>query len=119
MDSDPVKTWVILVPTARPPHFPGKFKFFSTRYHKLWDAKVMAVTGGMTILKPGEGRWMSLHGELFEERVIPVEVSCTRAQIEQIMDITAVHYGQLAVYARKVSDEVLLKHYEQPSVKKN
>jgi hypothetical protein len=61
---------------------------------------------------PGKGQWINKEGELFEERVIPVRISCDKKTIERIMDITAEHYKQYAVLAWKVSEEVLLKDYE-------
>ena len=48
-------------------------------------------------------------GELFTERMIPVRVAATRAQIEEIIDFTLVYYDQLAVMAYRVGDEVILK----------
>lgn len=107
------EAWMILVPTEKPAHFIGKKRFFSTRYHQQWDAKVMAISGGITILGKGKGYWLSPRGQLFREDMIQVEVSCTREQIQQIIDITARHYGQEAIYARKVSDDVLLIHFDR------
>ena len=42
-----------------------------TRHHKNWDKEVIKITGGMTLMKPAEGRWVD-KGELYPERVIPV-----------------------------------------------
>jgi hypothetical protein len=110
--SDLNEAWLILVPTEKPAHFVGKHRFFRTRYHKLWDAKVLAISNGLTIWQPTKGYWVSSVGELFKEGMIPVEINCNRAQIERIIDITAKHYGQQAIYARKVSEEVLLIHFD-------
>ncbi len=103
--------WNILVPADKPKHFPGKKRWFSIKHHRLWDKKVAAISGGLTIFQPAKGTWISREGEKFEEKVIPVWVSCSREQIEKIMDMTARHYGQLAVLAYQVSDTVLLKYY--------
>jgi hypothetical protein len=103
--------WEILVPTEKPPCFIGTNRYFTLRYHKLWDQKVIKITGGLTILAPGKGSWVSPNGHFFKERMIPVRIACTKEQIENVMDITAEHYGQIAVMAYKVSDEVLLRHY--------
>lgn len=103
--------WEILVPATKPITFPGKHRFFRKRYHKLWDAKVIAIAKGLTVLQPNKGQWLSPRGELCNDRVIPVRISCTKSQIEEIMDITAKHYFQEAVMAYKVSDEVIIKHY--------
>lgn len=101
-----MKMWEILVPcqwnTGKP---------VRTRHHKEWDKRVRKITGGMTIMKPAKGQWVSPSNELYEERMIPVRVSCTDTQINKIMDITAQHYKQLAVLAYEVSTNVKLKHY--------
>jgi len=103
--------WEILVPTVR--RVGGKP--YRTRYHRVWDAKVRALAGGLTILRPAIGQWVAPDGELFKERMIPVRVACTRAQIEEIIDFTLVYYDQLAVMAHKVSDEVIIRHQPQPT----
>lgn len=99
--------WEIFVPTTR-----NDGKPYRTRYHRVWDAKVRAVAGGLTIFSPAKGQWVSPNGEEFRERMIPVRVACTREQIEEIIRITIKHYDQLAVMAYKVSDEVLIVHRE-------
>lgn len=101
-----MQLWEILVPTVRNDGRP-----FRTRYHRVWDAKVREITGGLTIMPVAKGQWLSRDGELFSERMIPVRIACTREQIEQIIDMSLVYYGQLAVMAHKVSDEVIIKHH--------
>lgn len=97
--------WEILVPTVR--RVSGKP--YRTRFHRIWDAKVRAISGGLTIMHPGRGQW--LHKEtLHEERMIPVRIMCTRDQIKQVIDITLEYYDQLAVMAYKVSDDVILEY---------
>ena len=73
--------WEILVPTVMPDGKPIK-----TRYHKVWDTKVYAITGGLTILTPTKGKWVCPEGSLFEERMIPVRIACTRSQLDEIID---------------------------------
>lgn len=75
------------------------------------DEKVRAITGGLTILSPAKGQWVSPSGELFKERMIPVQVACTEEQIEQIADLTAKHYDQLAILFYCVSNNIKIKHY--------
>lgn len=104
-----MELWEILVPTLR--RVGGKP--YRTRYHRVWDQKVRALTGGLTIMRPTIGQWIAPSGELFKERMIPVRIACSREQIEQIIDITLVYYDQLAVIAYKVSDDVILKHKER------
>jgi len=104
--------WQILVPTLkRRPK--GKMRYYTIRYHRLWDEKVRAISGGLTILSPAKGQWISTTGELYSERMIPVLIMCTKEQIDQIADITAKHYDQLAIFYYKVSDEVVIKHYAE------
>lgn len=95
--------WEILVPTIRNDGRPIK-----TRFHKVWDEKVYAISGGLTILTPAKGRWISPDGKLFAERMIPVRIVATRPQIDEIVKMTLKYYEQLAVLAYKISDEVLL-----------
>ena len=85
---------------------------YSTRYHRVWDAKVRTITGGLTILTPAKGQWISPAGELYQERMIPVRIVATREQIDQIIDLTMKYYDQLAVLCYKLSDEVILRHRE-------
>ncbi len=97
--------WEILVPTVKM----GGTGFYKTRYHKVWDQKVREITGGLTVMPPSKGQWVSPSADLFVERMIPVRIICTRAQIEEIVDMTMTYYNQLAVLAYKLSDEVILK----------
>ena len=104
----PVQLWEILVPTVR-----KDGGFYTTRFHKVWDAKVRAISGGLTILTPAKGQWVSPSGELCIERMIPVRIACTEQQMEMISDITAAYYLQDAVLYYRVSDLVRIKHYRR------
>ena len=96
--------WEILVPRRW-----NNGKPIRTRHHKEWDRRVKAIAGGLTVLTPTiKGEWVSLDGD----STIPVRIACDREQINQIMDITAKHYKQLAVMAYKISDEVLIRNYK-------
>ena len=100
--------WEILVPTERRLE-PGKY--YTTRYHRVWDGKVRAITGGLTVMSPAKGQWANPQtGELFHERMIPVRIMATREQILQVIDLTLKYYDQLAVLCYKISDEVILKY---------
>jgi hypothetical protein len=88
---------------------------YTTRYHRVWDAKVRAIAGGLTILTPAKGQWVSAAGELYVERMIPVRISASREQIDQIIDLTLTYYDQLAVLCYKISDEVILRHRKEPA----
>lgn len=123
----PIRTalWEILVPTVKPPSMlRGKIAaeslsdpqnekglYFTTRFHRVWDAKVRAITGGLTVMQPVKGQWVN-HGtdELFDERMIPVRIVATYEQIDQIIDMTLEYYEQLAVLCYKLSDEVILRN---------
>ncbi len=110
---DPRKyLWEILVPTEKrlPPEGPTSNRFYSTRYHRVWDAKVREIAGGLTIMQPVRGEWMSGTDELYRERNIPVRIMCTRSEIEKIVDMTLAYYDQLAIMAYRVSDEVIIRH---------
>lgn len=104
-NTTPIQMWEILVPCVRNDGRP-----FRTRYHRVWDAKVREISGGLTIMPVAKGQWISQHGDLFQERMIPVRVICTRDQISQIIDMSMKYYEQLAILAYRVSDEVILRH---------
>lgn len=95
--------WEILVPTVS-----NEGKPFRLRYHKVWDAKVRAITGGLTVYPVAKGVWASPTGEVFAERMIPVRVSCSREDIEQIAKMTLSYYHQQAIFYYLVSNEVHL-----------
>jgi hypothetical protein len=103
--------WEILVPTV----MGAENKPIKTRYHLVWDKKVREITGGLTIFQPAKGHWVSLDGTLFEERMIPVRVKCTEAQIEEIADYTAKYYDQEAVMYTLISHKCVIKNYKPPN----
>jgi len=105
--------WEILIPTVRNSGVP-----FRTRFHKVWDKKVEAISGGLTVLTPGRGTWLH-EGKKMRERMIPVRIMCTRGQIEQIIDLTLEHYDQIAVMAYRISDVILMKHRTEKKGGKN
>lgn len=98
----------ILVPCQN-----NKGKPIRTRQHKEWDRRVRRITGGLTVMAPAKGQWVSPSGELFAERMIPVRVAADCAAIQEIADMTAKFYKQEAVMFYKVSDEVVIKHYPE------
>lgn len=106
------RLWEILVPTIRNDGRPIK-----TRFHKVWDAKVRAISGGLTIMAPVKGQWKSKTGTLFLERMIPVRIVATREHINKIIDLTLDYYEQEAVLCYSLSDEVILKHRVQKGSK--
>lgn len=80
-----------------------------TRFHRVWDARVRDIAGGLTVVPPVRGQWVSPDGELFAERMIPVRVACTEGQAHRIAEMTLEYYDQLAVLMYRVSDLVIMK----------
>ena len=100
-----LELWEILVPYKM-----GR-KNVQLPYHKEWDEKVIAITGGLTIYKTTKGIWTSpTTNKTHKEAMIPVRIACSKEQFEQIIDITITHYKQEAVFGYKVSDEVLIRY---------
>jgi hypothetical protein len=97
--------WEILVPTKRNDGRP-----FRTRYHRVWDAKVREISGGLTIMPVVKGQWLDGAVLYHNERMIPVRIIATREEIEAIIDFTIPYYEQEAVLAYKVAEEVILKN---------
>lgn len=97
--------WEILVPTVS-----NDGKPFRTRYHRVWDSKVRKITGGLTILPVAKGQWVAHDGQLFAERMIPVRIACSEADITEIIAMTLVYYDQQAVMAYQISDKVIIQH---------
>lgn len=100
--------WEILVPTVR-----TNGECFRTRQHREWDCRVQRVTGGLTVLPPVRGQWVSIQGILTVERMIPVRIACTEDEINQIADMTAAFYEQDAVMFYCISDKVFIKEYRK------
>ncbi len=103
----------ILVPTVKPNNMiRGKNKFFSLRYHKRWDRKVLDIAGGLTIYNPTlNGYWISNNNVLYTEKCIPVRIFCSIENMDKIADITAIHYCQKAIMYYLISSQVFIKSY--------
>lgn len=97
------KMWTILVPCERNDGRP-----IYTRFHRVWDEKVRKITGGLTIMPPSKGQWVSPNGEVYDERMIPVMFAATEEQCDEIMKLTLDYYEQLAVLCWEVSSNVKL-----------
>jgi|ERR1700739_3075400 len=102
--------WEILVPTKRNGE---DGKPFRTRYHRVWDAKVRAISGGLTIMPVVKGQWEQGTVLYHNERMIPVRIIATREEIVKIIKITISYYEQEAVLAYRVADEVILMEKEK------
>ena len=97
-----LELWEILVPTID-----NDGKPFKTRYHKVWDAKVLEITGGVSIMAPLRGKWVN-EGKLYDERNIPVRIACYREDIFKILEFTRKYYSQIAIMAYKISEDVII-----------
>lgn len=100
--------WEILVPTTF-----NCGKPIRTRQHKEWDRRVRKISKGLTVLKPVKGQWVNPKGKLFHERMIPVRILATWAQMRQIVNMTIDFYQQEAVLAYKISSDIILIHKEE------
>lgn len=98
--------WEILVPTETQAGRPIR-----TRQHRVWDAAVREITGGLTVMPPVRGQWKAIKGLLVIERMIPVRIACTEEEINQIADMTAGFYDQDAVMFYCISEKVFIKDY--------
>jgi len=95
------RLYEVLVPTI----YGDTMKPISTRHHKEWDKKIQKITGGLTIMSPGRGRWL-YNGQEYHERVIPVRIHCEIGVISTIVQLTLSHYRQKAVMYYCVAEEV-------------
>ena len=97
------KMWEIFVPTIR-----ANGKPIRTRHHKVWDKKVIEISGGLTIYSPIVGKWRN--GREYVDRMIPVRILATSDDMKKIVDITLKHYpDEEAIMAYMISDEYILK----------
>lgn len=96
--------WIILVP-----HSDNEGKKFPIEHHWAWDAFVKNITGGLTIHRVAKGEWINDDGIIYKDKMIPVHISCTEAEIEKIADFTNNHYKQEAVTYYAISDYVVIR----------
>ncbi len=104
------KLYEILVPASN-----GKQRF-SYEHHKEWDAFVIGLASGITVMKAGKGEWVSPDGKLYKDRIIPCRIACTEKDIDKILDFTIKHYSQEAVMAYCISEEVIIRHKNDISI---
>lgn len=74
----------------------------------MWDKKVRDISGGLTILTPVVGQWVDADDDdkLYSERMIPVQISCTESDFEEILNMSKVYYEQIKMYGFKLSTKV-------------
>lgn len=99
---NPLPMWEIFVPASKTD------KEFTYEHHKLFDEFVKQRAGGITILRGAKGEWIAPDGELYKDRIIPCRICCSKESIQEIMNFALKHYGQKAIMAYKISDEVLM-----------
>lgn len=95
--------WEILVPTMF-----NDGKPITTRYHRVWDKKVRALTGGLTICPVATGQWVSDADQLFKERMIPVRILTDQETMEKVVELSLDYYEQIKVFYYKVSSHVVI-----------
>lgn len=79
-----------------------------TRYHRVFDAKVREISGGLTILKPVAGQWIN-QDNIIAERMIPVRFAVSnRGQLEEILAFSKKYYDQQKLFCYKISEEVII-----------
>jgi transcriptional regulator with XRE-family HTH domain len=106
---DEIIMWEILVPTIRR----ADDRPIRRRFHRVWDEKVRAISGGLTVMTPAKGQWVCpVSSELFVERMIPVRFLATETQKDEIVDMTAVYYDQLAVLCYAIANRVTMRSLE-------
>jgi hypothetical protein len=104
--------WEILVPTIRNDGRPIR-----TRFHRVWDAKIREISSGLTVMSVAKGQWVH-QDKLYAERMIPVRIIATRAEIIKIIDMSLVYYDQIAIMAYKISEEVIMRYQNELPTKK-
>lgn len=95
----------IMVPTI----YGDTEKPIKTKHHKSWDSYVRSITGGLTICSVSKGQWVDpKSGSLWIERIIPVQIACTQAEMELIVKFSLKHYRQKAIMYCVLSKEVYI-----------
>ena len=100
-----MELYEILVPCK----FEDTQKPVSTRHHQEWDKMIRRLAGGLTVFKPTiKGEWVNEEdGQIYNDRTIPVRIACSRSIIMRICEFTKHHYRQKAVFAYRISDDVI------------
>ena len=100
------QVWEIYVPTMRKDGRPIR-----TRFHRVWDQKVMKITDGLSVHSPSLGRWLNSGGQVFRDRMIPVRIVATHDQMEKIIDMTLKYYeDEEAILCYRISNDVILRY---------
>ena len=103
------KLFEILVPT-RYGDMPDRP--IRTKHHKEWDKFIRKISGELTLLTPAKGQWI-FESETFEEKVIPVRIFCSEADMKRIVNFSLDHYRQKAIMYYVVSNECFIIEKEK------
>lgn len=96
-----LELWEILIPTTI------EGISLTVGYHMDWDSKVRKITKGLTILNTVSGQWEPYEDDIYEERMIPVRIACTKEQLEEILSFTIKYYKQKEIFAYRISDKII------------
>lgn len=78
-------------------------------HHYEWDDYVRKVAGGVTIFRSAQGEWVEPEtNRRYSERMIPVQVACSREDMLKIATFTKEHYNQKKVFFYEVSNRVFI-----------
>lgn len=90
--------WELMIPVKS-----NGGKRFTARHHSIWEAAVLAISGGLTILQQVRGYWLDDEGKLYREPMIPVRFTASAEQAKKLADLALEHYDQKAVMGNKVA----------------
>lgn len=96
-----LELWEILIPTTI------KNDPINIGYHMDWDSKIRKLTKGLTILNTVKGQWEPYEDDVYEERMIPVRIACTKEQLDNILSFTIKYYQQQEIFAYRISDKII------------
>ena len=103
------KLYEILIPIIN-----NRGERFSAEHHKKWNNKALKIAGKFIIMKVIKEEWINLFGkEFYKNKMIPIRISCTKNQIEKIIQITIKHYNQEVILAYIISEKALLRYQKE------
>ena len=103
MQDDEIKIlWEIFLPS----HFSNQKKI-KRNHHKKWEEHVGEITRELHILIPRRNFWRRCR-----ECSIFVQISCTRKQMSDIVDYSALHYCKHSIRYYKISSESHVEKFD-------
>lgn len=73
-------------------------------FHQQWDRRVVAITGGLTLMPQIAGKWLSDN----REDMLPVRIACSPDKIRKVAKLTKDFYIQESIIYYVISDEVYI-----------